>query len=95
MKQHLGCGLHEDNTDCQTLCFASVQSKPPQRRLHLTGTPHHAREAPTRASELVIGASRVDTRAVMNTGKVCRCDHYFYSFSNVSQGLLGLYSGVH
>ena len=27
MKQHLGWGLHEDNTDCQTLCFASVQSR--------------------------------------------------------------------
>ena len=40
MKQHLGWGLHEDNTDCQTLCFASVQSEPPQRRLHLTGAPH-------------------------------------------------------
>ena len=45
MKQPLEWGLHEDNTDCQNLYSASVQSKPPQHRAHLTGALHHDREA--------------------------------------------------
>ena len=35
MKQRPEWGLHEDNTDCQTLYSASVQLEPLQHRLHL------------------------------------------------------------
>ena len=31
-------GLHEDNTNCQILCSASVQSEPPQHRLIMIPT---------------------------------------------------------